>query len=54
VRPLCVGADDQVLGAALEGRADVVVTGDVDLLALEEYEGIAILAPREFLDLLKR
>lgn len=47
-------ADDKVLGAALEGRADVIVTGDGDLLALEEYEGIAILAPREFLDLLKR
>jgi uncharacterized protein len=47
-------ADDMVLGAALEGRADVIVTGDRDLLALKEHEGIAILAPRGFLDLLKR
>jgi predicted nucleic acid-binding protein len=43
-----------VLGAALEGRADVIVTGDRDLLALDVHEGIAIVAPRGFLDLLKR
>jgi putative PIN family toxin of toxin-antitoxin system len=47
-------ADDMVLGAALEGRADVIVTGDRDLLALDVHEGIAIVAPRGFLDLLKR
>lgn len=46
-------ADDMVLAAALEGRADVIVTGDRDLLALEEYEGVAIVAPRMFLDALK-
>jgi putative PIN family toxin of toxin-antitoxin system len=47
-------ADDMVRGAAPEGRADVIVTGDRDLLALKEHEGIAIWAPRGFLDLLKR
>ncbi len=46
-------ADDMVLAAAVEGRADAIVTGDRDLLALEEYEGIAIVAPRAFLNLLK-
>jgi predicted nucleic acid-binding protein len=30
------------------------VTGDRDLLALREYEGLAILPPRAFLDLLER
>ncbi len=45
-------ADDMVLAAAVEGRADAIVTGDRDLLSLEVYEGIAILAPRAFLNLL--
>jgi putative PIN family toxin of toxin-antitoxin system len=44
-------ADDAVLSAAIEGRADVIDTGDADLLALEEHEGIAIVTPRVFLDL---
>ncbi len=47
-------ADDRVLAAALEGRADLVVTGDGDLLDLGEHEGVAILTPRAFLDLLER
>ena len=46
-------ADDAVLSAAIEGRADVIVTGDADLLALEEHEGIAIVTPRAFLDLFR-
>ena len=45
--------DDAVLSAAVEGRAAVVVTGDDDLLALEEYEGIAIVTPRAFLEMIK-
>ncbi len=45
-------ADDKILSAAAEGRADVVVTGDQDLLALQDYEGISIVTPRAFLDLL--
>ena len=45
--------DDAVLGAAVEGRAEVIVTGDDDLLALREYEGIRILTPRKFLDSIK-
>ncbi len=44
-------ADDMVLAAAREGRADVIVTGDADLLALAEYEGVAIVGPRAFLEL---
>ncbi|MGH8510083.1 MAG: putative toxin-antitoxin system toxin component, PIN family [Gammaproteobacteria bacterium] len=45
--------DDVVLAAAVEGRARVMVTGDDDLLTLDEYQGIAIVAPRVFLDLVK-
>lgn len=45
--------DDAVLSAAIEGRADVIVTGDADLLTLEEHEGIAIVTPRAFVDLFR-
>lgn len=45
-------ADDMVLSAAREGRAELIVTGDADLLALVECEGIAIVTPRAFLALL--
>ena len=42
--------DDMVLECAVNAGADVIVTGDKDLLALGEYEGIRILSPRAFLD----
>ncbi len=44
--------DDAVLAAAVEGRATTIVTGDDDLLALGNYAGIAIVAPREFIELI--
>jgi len=44
--------DDTYLAAALEGRATLVVTGDPDLLALEEHQGLRIVNPRAFLGLL--
>ncbi len=44
--------DLMVLAAAVEGRADHVVTGDADLLTLGEHQGIAIVTPRAFLDFL--
>lgn len=45
--------DDDVLSAAVEGRAAAIVTGDADLLTLGEYEGIAIVTPRAFLELIE-
>ena len=47
-------ADDAVLGAAVEGRASAIVTGDDDLLALGEFEGVVILTPRAFLGSFER
>jgi putative PIN family toxin of toxin-antitoxin system len=44
--------DEVVLAVAVEGRADVIVTGDDDLLSLISFKGIGILRPREYLDLL--
>jgi putative PIN family toxin of toxin-antitoxin system len=44
--------DDKYIAAAIEGRARFVVAGDSDLLDLKEYDGIRIVSPRVFLDLL--
>jgi putative PIN family toxin of toxin-antitoxin system len=44
--------DDKYIAAAIEGRAGFVVAGDSDLLDLKEYEGVRIVSPRAFLDLL--
>ena len=46
---ICRDPDDiPVLGTAVAGETEVVVTVDKDLLALESYEGIAIIKPGEF------
>jgi uncharacterized protein len=44
--------DDYLLAYALVGRADYVVTGDRDLLALGEVLGVKIVRPRAFAALL--
>jgi putative PIN family toxin of toxin-antitoxin system len=44
--------DDAVLAAAVEGRAEVIVTGDDDILSLQEYQGVEIMTPRAFLTVL--
>jgi putative PIN family toxin of toxin-antitoxin system len=40
--------DDHVLSSALSLGVDVIVTGDKDLLEIQEFRGIKILAPRDF------
>jgi len=40
--------DDHVLAAAVAGSADVIVTGDKDLLVLEHHAGVRIMTIREF------
>ena len=44
--------DDTVVACAVEGKVDYIVSGDRDLLALGEYEGIEIVTPRRFVELL--
>lgn len=44
--------DDLVLAAAVSARSDYLVTGDRQLQKLGAYQGVAILSPRAFLDLL--
>lgn len=46
--------DDKYIAAALEGRADFVVTGDSDLLNIKQYEQVRIVTPRMFLHLLTK
>lgn len=41
--------DDKFLELAVNGAADVVVTGDHDLLALHPFRGIPIVAPAAYL-----
>lgn len=41
--------DNKFLEAAVNGRADVLISGDKDLLALHPFLGIAILTPADFL-----
>ena len=41
--------DDKFLDAAVNGRADVIVTGDKDLLDLNPFRGIAIVTPAAYL-----
>ncbi len=53
--PVCRDRDDdKVLATAVAGRADVILTGDDDLLVLGEYQGIRILSPRQFVELMDR
>lgn len=42
--------DDKFLEVALNGRADVILTGDRDLLVLNPWRTIGILSPRKYLD----
>ena len=46
-------SDNSYLECAVAGRAQYLVSGDGHLLDLKEYRGIQILAPREFITLLK-
>jgi putative PIN family toxin of toxin-antitoxin system len=41
--------DNHILECAVEAQADVIVTGDRQLLALREFEGIAIVRLADFL-----
>jgi uncharacterized protein len=40
--------DDKFLELAVNGRADLIVTGDRDLLALNPFHGVSIVAPADF------
>jgi putative PIN family toxin of toxin-antitoxin system len=41
--------DDKFLEVALNGRADVIITGDADLLEMNPWRGIEIVSPTDYL-----
>src|SRR5882672_5799785 len=43
--------DDKFLELAINGRADLIVTGDKDLLELNPFRGTPIITPAEYLEL---
>ena len=45
--------DNEVLGAAATGAAEVIVTGDRDLLELSSFEDIRLLRPAQYARLLR-
>lgn len=40
--------DDAILGTAVAGNADCIVTGDNDLLIIGRFQGVDIISPSEF------
>jgi uncharacterized protein len=45
--------DAVILGTSIAAKAMLVVSGDLDLLVLEEFAGIPILNPTDFLDVFR-
>lgn len=43
--------DDKFLAVAVHGGADAILTGDVDLLALHPFQGVGILTPAAYLEM---
>ena len=57
VRVSCVSedpSDNRFLECAKEAHADFIVSGDEHLLAIETYNGIRILSPRQFVEMLQK
>lgn len=47
-QPVCRDPDDdQVLALALAAKAELIITGDDDLLSMRSFEGIPIIPPAE-------
>ena len=41
--------DDKFLEVALNGRGDVIITGDTDLLEMHPWREVAVVAPLDYL-----
>jgi putative PIN family toxin of toxin-antitoxin system len=50
---VCRDPDDvKILGLAVAANADYIVTGDKDLLVLKKFQGVPIMTPRLFSDII--
>ncbi|KWT94603.1 putative toxin-antitoxin system toxin component, PIN family [Candidatus Magnetominusculus xianensis] len=48
-----IDMDDEIyLATALSAKADVIITGNKKHFPFDEYKGVRIVSPREFLDLM--
>ena len=43
--------DNRILECAMHGKADLLVTGDKEILQLREYKGVKIISLKEYLEL---
>jgi putative PIN family toxin of toxin-antitoxin system len=46
--------DDLILATAVSAKADYLVTGDTKLQQVGTYQGVTILSPRRFVEILKQ
>lgn len=44
--------DDPIVACAQEGETGYIVSGDQDLLVLGKYQGVQVVTPRQFLEIL--
>ena len=44
-------SDNKILELAISGKADIIITGDRDLLVLHPFRGVSILSPADYLAL---
>jgi putative PIN family toxin of toxin-antitoxin system len=52
-KSVCRDADDDwVLATALTGHSEIIVSGDKDLLVLKQFQGVKIISPRQFIELI--
>jgi putative PIN family toxin of toxin-antitoxin system len=50
VRVFRDGPDNRVLECAIFGKADLIVTGDKEMLRLKEYMGVKIASLRDYIE----
>jgi putative PIN family toxin of toxin-antitoxin system len=46
--------DNKILKCGLDGNVEFIITGDNDLLVIEEYRNIKILNPKDYLDIVEK
>ena len=46
-------ADDKFFSLAIDGKADVIVSGDVHVLSVKKYKTITVLSPTDFIEMLR-
>jgi putative PIN family toxin of toxin-antitoxin system len=49
IKACCDPKDDKFLELAVNGQANVIITGDEDLLSLHPFQNISIISPADFL-----